>query len=110
MVIVFMLIYAVIVGVVAKLLMPSDAPAGLLSSIVVGIVGTYVGGFLNWLLGSGSQPFETSGIIMGIIGSVIALAIWRWYNLQFVVGINGTVTRWLPQMGPRSFWTGKKKW
>jgi uncharacterized membrane protein YeaQ/YmgE (transglycosylase-associated protein family) len=96
--ILFMLIYAIIVGIVAKLIMPNDAPVGLLSTICVGVAGTYVGGFINWAIGAGRSPFETSGIIMGIVGGVIALAIWRWYNLQFSV------------TGPRSFWTGEKKW
>ena len=92
-----MFIYAVIVGCVAKWLMPDDAPGGLISSIIVGVIGTYVGGFIEWIVGTGRQPFETSGIIMGVIGAVISLAIWRWYNLQF------------SPTGPRNFWSGDRK-
>lgn len=93
----FLFIYAVLVGLIAKSLHPTDAPVGLLSTICVGLAGTYVGGFINWILGSGRHPIETSGIIMGVIGGVLALAIWRWFNLKFSAS------------GTRSFWTGKLK-
>ena len=91
----FLFIYAVIVGLIAKAIHPKDAPVGLLSTLCVGLTGTYIGGVINWVLGFGHQPIERSGLIMGIIGGVIALAIWRWYNLKFS-----------PE-GQRSFWNGK---
>ena len=85
------LFYAIIVGLIAKAIMPAAAPVGLLSTIVVGIVGSYVGGLINFLIGRGEFG-QTSGIILGIVGGIVALWIWRWWNTsQAGVG----------------FWTGK---
>jgi uncharacterized membrane protein YeaQ/YmgE (transglycosylase-associated protein family) len=86
-----LLIYAIIVGLVAKAIMPAAAPVGLLSTIIVGIVGSYAGGLINFLLGRGDLG-DRSGIIFGIIGGVIALWVWRWWKLK-QAGLN--------------FWTGK---
>ncbi len=85
------LFYAIIVGLIAKAIMPTAAPVGLLSTIVVGIAGTYTGGLINFLIGRGDFG-QTSGIIMGILGGVVALWIWRWWCLK-QAGLN--------------FWTGK---
>lgn len=95
---VFLLVYGVVVGLLAKFLHPGDDPIGLPSTLAVGILGSYVGGFINWLLGCGrGGPIHTSGILMGIIGGIICLAVWRWWNLQN------------SPSGPKSFWTGKLK-
>ncbi|MCK9458311.1 MAG: GlsB/YeaQ/YmgE family stress response membrane protein [Proteobacteria bacterium] len=85
------LFYAIIVGLIAKAIMPAAAPVGLLSTIVVGVVGSYVGGLINFLIGRGEFG-QTSGIILGIVGGIVALWIWRWWNTQ--------------QAGV-SFWNGK---
>jgi uncharacterized membrane protein YeaQ/YmgE (transglycosylase-associated protein family) len=76
-----LLIYAIIVGCIAKAIMPKTAPVGLLSTIVVGIVGSYVGGLINFLVGRGEFG-DTSGIVLGIVGGVIALWAWRWWKLK----------------------------
>ena len=93
----FLFVYSIIVGLIAKVIHPKPNPVGWFSTICVGLVGSYVGGFLNWLLGYGTKPIETSGLIMGVVGGVICLAIWRWWNLQNAPD------------GPRSFWNGKLK-
>jgi uncharacterized membrane protein YeaQ/YmgE (transglycosylase-associated protein family) len=85
------LIYAIIVGLIAKLVHPKEAPIGLLSTVIVGIVGSYTGGLINFLLGRGHIG-QTSGIIMGVVGGVIALVVWRWWKLK---------------QDNRTFWTGK---
>lgn len=82
---------AIIIGVIAKALHPGEDPVGLASTLIVGLVGTYIGGFINWILGHG-QAIQTSGLIMGVVGGIIALVAWRWWNLRSV---------------ERSFWTGK---
>jgi uncharacterized membrane protein YeaQ/YmgE (transglycosylase-associated protein family) len=86
-----MLIYAVIVGLISKAIMPRQVPIGLLSTVIVGIIGSYTGGLINFLLGRGHIG-QTSGIIMGVVGGVIALAVWRWWKLK---------------QDNRTFWTGK---
>jgi uncharacterized membrane protein YeaQ/YmgE (transglycosylase-associated protein family) len=87
------LVYAIIVGLIAKLVHPGPEPVGCLSTIIIGIVGSYTGGFINFIFGRG-EFLQTSGIVMGIVGGVIALCIWRWWNLK---------------KQNRSFWSGNLK-
>lgn len=75
------IIYGLIVGMIAKMLHPGEDPVGILSTIGIGVAGSYVGGFINWGLGSGG-PFSTSGIMMGIIGGVILCWIYRKYRIN----------------------------
>jgi uncharacterized membrane protein YeaQ/YmgE (transglycosylase-associated protein family) len=76
----FWIIVGLIVGALAKLVMPGDDPGGIVVTIIIGIVGALLGGFLLHLLGigggAGSGGFVFS-IIAGFIGAVILLAIYR---------------------------------
>ena len=67
-----------IAGVLAKLIMPGDDPGGIIVTIILGMVGAVIGGFLLSMLGIGATGtgFIWS-IIAGIIGSLILLAIYR---------------------------------
>ena len=76
----FWIIVGLIAGALAKLVMPGDDPGGIVVTIIIGIVGALLGGFLLHLLGvgggAGSGGFLFS-IIAGVIGAVILLAIYR---------------------------------
>jgi uncharacterized membrane protein YeaQ/YmgE (transglycosylase-associated protein family) len=68
-------IYGLVVGLLAKVLarqlkVANEDLMGFLPTIGVGVAGSYIGGFINFILGRGN-PFATSGIIMGIIGGVV---------------------------------------
>ena len=76
------MIYGFITGTSAKLLHPGEDPVGFLPTIGIGVAGSYIGGFINWLLGANGNPFSTSGIIMGIIGGVIFCWIYRNYRIN----------------------------
>lgn len=91
----FLLIFGFIVGGLAKLFHPGEDPVGFLPTVGIGIAGSYIGGFLSWLI-YGGTPLHMSGLLFGVIGGVIFLAAWRWWKLQSAQG------------GPRSFWTGKR--
>jgi len=67
--------YGLIVGLLAKAIHPGKDPSGFLSTLSIGIVGSFVGGFINWLIGWGTTPFSTSGLLMGIIGGVLFLCL-----------------------------------
>src|SRR5215218_9766174 len=73
----FWIIVGLIAGALAKLVMPGDDPGGIVVTIIIGIVGAVLGGFLLSLLGigggAGSGGFIFS-IIAGVIGAVILLA------------------------------------
>ena len=73
------LIVGGLIGWVASLIMKRDAQQGIILNIVVGIVGSFLGGFLIApMLGSGtanSGDFSIMGLLASLIGAVILLAI-----------------------------------
>jgi uncharacterized membrane protein YeaQ/YmgE (transglycosylase-associated protein family) len=74
--IIAMVVLGLIAGAIAKLLMPGRDPGGFIMTIVLGIAGSLVGGYLFNLIGIGDG--ETwAGLIGSIIGAVILLAIYR---------------------------------
>lgn len=79
------MIYGLIVGCISTALISSgNNKIGWLPTIGIGIAGSYVGGFINWLLGAGITPFEPSGIIMGIIGGIVFCVLYRQYKSKEV--------------------------
>ncbi len=70
------IIFGLIVGVIAKLLMPGRDPGGLIVTICLGIVGALVGGFIGRLLGF-YQTGQSAGYIMSVIGAIVVLFIYR---------------------------------
>jgi uncharacterized membrane protein YeaQ/YmgE (transglycosylase-associated protein family) len=76
------IIYGLFVGLIAKALHPGEDPIGFLPTVGIGVVGSYIGGFINWLLGAGSGPFCASGILMGIVGGVLFCWLYRTYRLN----------------------------
>ena len=78
--ILFLVILGLIAGFVARALVPGRDALGIVGTIVLGIVGSFVGGFLGRLLlgTDASQGYlHPSGIIGSIIGSIVALLIYR---------------------------------
>jgi len=76
----FWIIVGLIAGALAKLIMPGDDPGGIVVTIIIGIVGAILGGWLLSLLGIGGGAGSGGwifSIVAGIIGAVILLAIYR---------------------------------
>jgi uncharacterized membrane protein YeaQ/YmgE (transglycosylase-associated protein family) len=71
------LVFGLIVGVIAKFLMPGKDPGGFLVTIVIGIVGSFIGGGVSWLLLGANDPYNPSGWIMSIVGALILLWVYR---------------------------------
>ena len=78
--IIWMLVLGLIAGAVARLLVPGDDPMGILGTMLLGIVGSFVGGFLaNALFEPGDQEgFGPAGIIGSILGAILVLLVYRW--------------------------------
>jgi uncharacterized membrane protein YeaQ/YmgE (transglycosylase-associated protein family) len=70
------IIFGLIVGFVAKLLMPGKDPGGFIVTILLGIVGSVVGRWLGQALGL-YGPDEAAGFLMSLVGAVLLLAIYR---------------------------------
>ena len=78
--IVMLIVVGLIAGAIARLLMPGRDPIGLLGTILLGVAGSFVGGFLENLLfyhKLAPHRFHFAGIIGSIIGSIVVLLISR---------------------------------
>lgn len=68
------IVLGLIVGALAKWIMPGNDPGGLLITIVIGIVGAMIGGFLSSALGMGEVTgINLGSIVIATLGSLILL-------------------------------------
>jgi uncharacterized membrane protein YeaQ/YmgE (transglycosylase-associated protein family) len=70
------ILFGLIVGALAKLVMPGRDPGGIIVTMLIGIVGAVIGGFLGRALGFYGEG-EAAGFFMSFIGAVILLALYR---------------------------------
>lgn len=70
------IIIGLIVGVIAKLIMPGRDPGGFIVTILLGIAGAFVGTFIGRALGF-YDTGEAAGFIMSLLGAILLLAIYR---------------------------------
>ncbi len=70
------ILFGLVVGVIAKLLMPGRDPGGFIVTILLGIAGALLGGFIGRAMGFyGSN--ESAGWLISILGAVILLVVYR---------------------------------
>jgi uncharacterized membrane protein YeaQ/YmgE (transglycosylase-associated protein family) len=70
------ILFGLVVGIVAKFLMPGRDPGGFILTAILGIVGALVGGFVGRLIGWYGEG-DPVGFVMALIGSIILLAVYR---------------------------------
>ena len=78
--IVILILVGLVAGAVARLVVPGRDPMGILGTIVLGIVGSFVGGFIWNLIQYhrlAPHKFHLVGIIGSILGAILVLIIWR---------------------------------
>jgi uncharacterized membrane protein YeaQ/YmgE (transglycosylase-associated protein family) len=73
------LIIGLIVGALAKLIMPGTNPGGILVTMLLGIAGSFVGGWIGQVLGW-YRPGQRAGFIMSLAGALVLLWIYRLIN------------------------------
>ncbi len=72
------IIMGALAGIVAKLIMPGKDPGGFIVTILIGIVGAVVGGFLAGLLGfGGAAAFDFRTFVIATIGAILLLVVYR---------------------------------
>ncbi len=69
-------IIGIVVGVLAKLIMPGKEPGGIFITMAIGIAGSFLGTFLGRSIGH-YQPDQSAGFIMSLIGALILLGIYH---------------------------------
>ena len=70
------IVFGLVVGIVAKFLMPGRDPGGFVITAILGIVGALVGGFVGRSIGWYGEG-DPVGFVMAVIGSIILLALYR---------------------------------
>lgn len=70
------ILFGLVVGIIAKLLMPGRDPGGFIVTILLGIAGALLGGFIGSALGW-YQEGEAAGWIVSILGAILLLALYR---------------------------------
>lgn len=70
------IIIGLIIGIVAKLIMPGKDPGGFIITALLGIAGSFVGSYLGQFIGL-YQPGQPAGFIMSVIGALILLVLYH---------------------------------
>ena len=70
------ILFGLVIGIIAKLLMPGRDPGGFIITILLGIAGALLGGFIGRAMGFYGDN-ESAGWIISILGAVILLALYR---------------------------------
>ena len=75
------IILGLVAGGLAKFIMPGKDPGGCIVTMILGIVGAMLGGWIGSLLGFGSvQQFDIKGLLIAVLGAVILLLIYRFFK------------------------------
>jgi uncharacterized membrane protein YeaQ/YmgE (transglycosylase-associated protein family) len=70
------ILFGLVVGIIAKLLMPGRDPGGFIVTILIGIAGALLGGFIGRAMGF-YGPRESAGWIISILGAMLLLFLYR---------------------------------
>jgi len=82
--IIWMCIIGLIAGALAKLIMPGKDPGGILITMLIGIAGALIAGFLGRALGWYAEG-ESAGFLMSVLGAILLLAVYRMFKPRAVV-------------------------
>lgn len=75
--IILWVLFGLVIGVIAKLLIPGRDPGGFFITILLGIAGSFIGGFIERAIGLYQLGQRTGGWILSVVGAVILLAFYR---------------------------------
>ena len=78
--IIYLFVIGIVAGYLARLLVPGRDPMSFFETVALGVVGSFVGGLLGYVLFNhdlDEGALQASGIIGSIVGAIIALLIWR---------------------------------
>jgi uncharacterized membrane protein YeaQ/YmgE (transglycosylase-associated protein family) len=79
----WMAIVGLVVGALAKLIVPGKDPGGILVTMLIGIAGALLAGFLGRLVGL-YQPGQSAGFIMSLVGAIVLLLVYHAFKRKAV--------------------------
>ena len=71
------LIIGLVAGALARLIMPGRDPMGIVATLILGILGSIVGGVVSSFIWRTDTGFHPGGFILSLLGAIFALWIWR---------------------------------
>jgi len=72
------ILFGLVAGIIAKFIMPGRDPGGFIMTIIIGVVGAFLGGFISTQLGLGSiTGFDFRSFIIAVAGALLLLFIYR---------------------------------
>ncbi|MBC8946485.1 MULTISPECIES: GlsB/YeaQ/YmgE family stress response membrane protein [Xenorhabdus] len=72
------IIFGLIAGIIAKWIMPGDNSSGIIMTVILGIIGAVVGGYISTFLGMGKvDGFNLGSFAIAVIGALIVLFIYH---------------------------------
>ncbi len=86
--ILYLLVIGLVAGFVARAVVPGRDDMSVGATIVLGIVGSFVGGFIGYVLthhDAGDGAFQASGVIGSIVGAILALLVYRAANRRRMI-------------------------
>jgi uncharacterized membrane protein YeaQ/YmgE (transglycosylase-associated protein family) len=71
------IVFGLIVGAIGRLLVPGRQPMGWVATLLLGVVGSFIGGLISWIFTGGpNNPYHPAGWILSILGAIIAVWIY----------------------------------
>jgi len=74
---IWFLIIGLVAGLLARLIMPGKDTMSLVATLILGAVGSILGGAISWALWGASTALRPSGLLMSIVGAILVLVVWR---------------------------------
>lgn len=79
------LILGLIAGAIAKAIYPGQQGGGLFTTLLLGVLGAFIGGTLHTLLTTGalqlaSVSFSLGGIALAVLGAIVFIFLWNWFK------------------------------
>ena len=72
-------LFGLVVGALAKLVMPGNDPGGIIVTMLIGVVGSVLGAYIGRVLGL-YAPGQPAGFLMSILGAIVLLVLYRQFS------------------------------
>ena len=82
------IIFGLIAGILAKWIMPGEDGGGFIMTVILGVVGALVGGYISTFFGMGRvDGFNFGSFVVAVVGSLVVLFVYRKLRSQILINI-----------------------